>query len=316
MGQKTILDTIANYETANSVRFTEAQKATLLHVVGSSETIANAGTQVLIGNNLVAQSLSGLTTESERVDAAVVALKAGKLTSVATNTNNQTAGSSRVDTVNAARTTAENLSIGTNGFSTNSRIAINNIPNLNTGGSLNPNYIILHRTVSSNLSSPLREAERRSVGTHFYVGTDGTIVQASSTNNRTIHLRDSGNAAARVFDPSPSAPHNNNSIGIEVVGMYNETTRTWDPLTPRQIEATAFLVNSLKTTYNIPQTNVRNHEDVQPKTVGEGATVSRAIAPYVQGKMIKGSLNEVINNALANTNSNPVVAPVQRVGIR
>jgi hypothetical protein len=314
MGQKSILDTISNYETANSIRFTEAQKATLLHVVGSSETIANAGTQVLIGNNLVAQSLSGLTTESERVDAAVVALKAGKLTSVATNTNNQTAGSSRVDMVNAARTTAENLSIGTNGFSANSRITVNEIPALNRGRINTPTNIILHRTVSSNLSSPLNSARDRGVGTHFYVGTDGTIVQAASTNNRTSHLRETGPGG--VFDRTAAGPHNNNSIGIEVVGNYNATTRTWDPLTPRQIEATAFLVNSLKTTYNIPQTNVRNHEDVQPKTLGEGATVSRAIAPYMETKMIKGSLNQVINNALANTNINPVTTPVQRVGIR
>jgi N-acetylmuramoyl-L-alanine amidase len=314
MGQKTILDTIANYETTNSVRFTEAQKATLLSVVTNSETINNQGTQVLSGNNLVAQSLSNLTTETERVNAAVVALRAGKLTPIVTNARNEGLTPTQVDTVNAARTTSENLSIGTNGFSTNSRITANNIPALNQGSINTPSYVILHRTVSSNITSPLNSARNTGVGTHFYVGTDGAIVQASSMNNRTSHLRSTGRGG--VFDRAASAPHNNNSIGIEVVGNYNATTRTWDPLTARQIESVAFLVNSLKTTYNISQTNVRNHEDVQPKTAGEGATVSQAIAPYMQNRLIKGSLNEVINNALGNTNTPPPTSPQQRVGIR
>jgi hypothetical protein len=314
MGQKTILDTIANYETTNSVRFTEAQKATLLNVVANSETINNVGTQALSGNNLVAQSLSTLPTETERVDAAVAALKAGKLTPVGANAINETSTSTRIDTVNAAKTTSENLSIGTNGFSANSRITANNISALNQGTINTPSYVILHRTVSSNITSPLNSARNTGVGTHFYVGTDGAIVQASSMNNRTSHLRSTGKGG--VFDKRASAPHNNNSIGIEVVGNYNATTKTWDPLTPKQIESVAFLVNSLKTTYNISQTNVRNHEDVQPKTAGEGATVSQAIAPYMQNRLIKGSLNEVINNAVANTNKSPATSPQQRVGIR
>jgi hypothetical protein len=314
MGQKTILDTIANYETTNSVRFTEAQKATLLSVVMNSETINNVGTQALSGNTLVAQSLSSLTTETERVDAAVVALKSGKLTPLGTNAGSEMLTSARQDTVNAEKTTSENLSIGTNGFSANSRITTNNIAALNQGSINTPSYIILHRTVSSNLTSPLSSARNTGVGAHFYVGTDGTIVQASSMNNRTSHLRSTGKGG--VFDRRASAPHNNNSIGIEVVGNYNATTKTWDPLTAKQIESVAFLVNSLKTNYNISQTNVKNHEDVQPKTAGEGATVAQAIAPYMQSRLIKGSLNEAINNELANANKTPSSSPQPKVGVR
>ena len=55
---------------------------------------------------------------------------------------------------------------------------------------------------------------------------------------------------------------------------------------------------------------------MQPKTAGEGATVSQAIAPYMQSKLIKGSLNEVINDAYANTNKTPVNTAQPRVGLR
>jgi N-acetyl-anhydromuramyl-L-alanine amidase AmpD len=71
-----------------------------------------------------------------------------------------------------------------------------------------------------------------------------------------------------------------------VVGNYNTETKTWDPLTQEQIESTAFLVNSLKTTYSLTNTDIYSHENIQPKTQGEGQVVFDAIYQYLKPSWI------------------------------
>jgi RHS repeat-associated protein len=160
------------------------------------------------------------------------------------------------------------------GMVNNPLIIQRQITNLQKGESSDEKAgVILHRTVSSTSESTLNSFESRGVGTHFLVGPDGAIYQTASLNTKTSHLRES-----QLTNDNLS---NANTIGIEVVGNYNAETKEWDPVTTEQAKSVAFLVNSLITTYGLTNDNIYNHEDVQPKTAGEGRTVYNAILQYL-----------------------------------
>jgi hypothetical protein len=162
----------------------------------------------------------------------------------------------------------------TNGMVNNPLIIQMQIPKLERGtSSAEKAGIILHRTVSSTASGTLSSFRKRGVGTHFLVGPDGTIYQTASLNQKTSHLLES--------QLSNSNLSNANTIGIEVVGNYNAKTQQWDPVSNEQAQSVAFLVNSLIETYDLTNENIYNHEDIQPKTAGEGATVENAIRVYL-----------------------------------
>lgn len=165
------------------------------------------------------------------------------------------------------------LTVGTDGYTQTCHITVHKIPALEHGQLNGVKGIVLHRTVSTNTQGTLNSFGSKGVGTHFLVGKDGEILQTASLNKKTSHVRES--------QLVPWAPGNASSIGIEVVGMYDKATKTWDPVTPSQEKSVAFLTNSLLKTYNLEPWNVRNHEDIQPKTAGEGRTVMNAIKKYL-----------------------------------
>ncbi len=184
-----------------------------------------------------------------------------------------------------SKITKSPTSIIKDGFIKSNDITQHRIPKLESGKALKEKkYIILHRTVSSNTESTLTSFGT-GVGTHFLVGKDGQILQTATLDESTSHLREKGKGA--VYDKSPQAPHNINSIGIEVVGMpvdkdgkstlVNKDIVGWQPLTPEQVTAVSSLVKTLKKEFNIPDESIKTHEGVQPKTKGEGQTVKDAI---------------------------------------
>jgi hypothetical protein len=137
--------------------------------------------------------------------------------------------------------------------------------------------IILHRTVSSNGESQYNQWKNATnpPATHFLVGEDGTIYQTGNLQKYTIHLRDK--QSGQMYEEFFGKILNSNTIGIEVIGNYNEDTKSWDPLTSQQQIATAALVNELMYRYNLEIHQVMTHEGVQRKTKGEGQTVLDAI---------------------------------------
>ena len=161
------------------------------------------------------------------------------------------------------------LTIANDGMISNQRITNNRILKLEKTQMRDVEGIILHRTVSSTASSTINSFKNRGVGTHFLVAKNGTILQTASLDNRTSHLLES--------QLNVGAPRNDQAIGIEVVGNYNPNTRQWETLTKRQIESVSWLTNSLFKTYELNIENIYNHEDIQPKTSGEGGVVYEAI---------------------------------------
>jgi RHS repeat-associated protein len=143
--------------------------------------------------------------------------------------------------------------------------------------------IVLHRTVSETAGQALNSFKDSGVGTHFLIGTDGVIYQTASLNKRTSHLRDRKELLVDNV-------YNQNSIGIEVVGMPldkdgnitkdDKIAVSWQPLTTAQTISVAYLVNSLMTTYGLTIDDIYTHERVQIKLAGEGQTVYEASSPF------------------------------------
>jgi hypothetical protein len=128
--------------------------------------------------------------------------------------------------------------------------------------------VVIHRTVSSSATSAIRETKssQGKTGFHIVVDNDGTITQLNNFQNRANHV---GKQKGTVG--------NFNSIGVEVVGNYNANTKTWDPLTPEQVENTAQAVNTIMQANNLKLEDMYPHEDVSWKTPGEGKTVIDAM---------------------------------------
>jgi N-acetyl-anhydromuramyl-L-alanine amidase AmpD len=138
----------------------------------------------------------------------------------------------------------------------------------------NINSIVLHRTVSSNAGSAINTTMNSygKTGFHIVIDKDGTITQVNNFDNRANHV---GSPKGKVT--------NFNSIGIEIVGMPldkngNPTTIdkevvAWEPLTPEQIENTAFALVAIMEYYDITFENIFPHENVSWKTPGEGQQV-------------------------------------------
>jgi len=139
------------------------------------------------------------------------------------------------------------------------------------------NGVVLHRTVSNSASSAIRTAKSHAgkTGFHIVIDKDGSTTQLVNFNDRANHV---GKQKKNIG--------NYNSVGIEVVGNYNEQTGQWDALTPAQVESTAKAVHALMNEYNLTVNDVYPHEDLSWKTAGEGQVVLDAILP---------ELNNLIN---------------------
>ncbi|MGS2762810.1 N-acetylmuramoyl-L-alanine amidase [Sinomicrobium sp. M5D2P9] len=169
------------------------------------------------------------------------------------------------------------MEVSDDGFITHEKITKNRITALEKYDWKNEvQYIILHRTVSSSASSSLNSF-KRGIGTHFLIGKDGTIYQTATLNKTTSHIRNG---------------YNSKTIGIEVVGMPTDEKgnvtldgkkiKGWEPLTEVQAKSTACIVRGLMKIYNLTIGDVKNHEDLQAKTAGEGKVVYDAIIDIIR----------------------------------
>ncbi len=130
--------------------------------------------------------------------------------------------------------------------------------------------IILHRTEGGNADGAISawKEEKGAAGAHVIVDKDGKIKQVVNFDNK-------ANQVGKTKDPS--FPNNSNSVGVEVVGRYNEKSKNWEPLTPQQVTSTAELVNGIMKAYGLSQKNIYEHDIISWKTNGEGTIVRNAI---------------------------------------
>lgn len=128
--------------------------------------------------------------------------------------------------------------------------------------------IVVHRTVSNTAGSAINSAVSSGgkASFHIVIDKDGSTTQIANLNNVANHV---GKPTGDVS--------NQNSIGIEVVGNFDAATKTWDPLTPSQVEATAQAIHVIGQAYGVGRSGVVPHEDVSRKTAGEGGVVIDAV---------------------------------------
>ncbi len=191
--------------------------------------------------------------------------------------------------------------VGKNGYIQNAGYTIKPIPALERGSMIGPKAIVLHRIVSTTASGPLASFQN-GLGTHFLIDKDGTTYQTASINFHTSHIGPirsrcfvegtcSVQEASKIGKMSPIQGHryekikpyparypiNDDSIGIEVVGMYQESAGLWDPATDAQRDSVSRLVGILKKEYSLTDADIYEHDKISRKTAGEGAGLYNSV---------------------------------------
>lgn len=139
--------------------------------------------------------------------------------------------------------------------------------------------VVAHHTGGPTLEGALNTARRgdpfRSdvkYGYHFYIDTDGTVVQGAPLDARTNHVQPPG-ASQRTARPDIS---NNNSVGVSFVGTGSNPT-------PEQLAAAQNLTRALQAQYGIAPENVVGHGEIQSnRQTSEGMPLVNAIRSGTQ----------------------------------
>ena len=163
-----------------------------------------------------------------------------------------------------------------------------------------PKYIILHHTgVSYNKNADQYEATNRyhkslgwgMIGYHYEIAKDGTI--------------HSGRKESQVGAHCSQSSMNYQSIGIALDGNFDEELPTSE-----QMSSLRFLLSDIRTRWNIPDENIKNHREYARKTCpGKRlpndwfANLIKTVRPDLDGKVLlsveeKGKLYFYTNGRL------------------
>lgn len=211
--------------------------------------------------------------------------------------NQQTVDTTKLTPNNIKQQKVSVIYIDDKGYVQNADFTHDPISALEKGDITGPHAIVLHRTESATASSALTSF-KKGVGTHFLVDKDGTVTQTASLLKYTYHI---GKVRSRCyinktcsldetkkikgFGWSPEKIHNHekekdyptrypinaDSVGIEVVGQYNSTTKKWDEAPEKQLKSIAKIVKLLKKEYSLTDDDIYEHDKISYKTEGEGA---------------------------------------------
>lgn len=185
--------------------------------------------------------------------------------------------------------------IDAKGYIQNAGFVIKPVASLEKGTIRGPRAVVLHRTDSRAIESPLKSFER-GIGTHFIVDKDGTVYQTASLLKKTFHvgkiksrcfeggscpieekkmLRSWGWAPDRIYDHEKVKayperyPMNEDSVGIETVADHDG--KAWESVTPSQSVSIQSIIQILKHEYGLGNADIYEHDKISYKTPGEGA---------------------------------------------
>lgn len=198
-----------------------------------------------------------------------------------------------------------------NGLLVDPKVTQRRFPNLEHGALAKVNAIVLHQTAAPTAQHTFNAygnlAHR--YGAHFLIAKTGTIYQTARVDRITWHV---GTIRARCKETrtcSPAElqrinsilnqlsrslsqryaqlhnhevrkaypgryPHNEDSIGIELVANYDPGTSTFEAVTATQQAALTWLITTLTTELGITLTDVYRHPEVSYKAPGEAATAT------------------------------------------
>jgi len=170
--------------------------------------------------------------------------------------------------------------------------------------------IVLHRTDSSNAASTLQAyADGKKSGAHFLIDKTGNIYQTADMRKICWHIgillprcqvekncnpKELKTITALIHEKGFSFgrrarnlsrhetgkkyplryPSNSDSIGIEVVGKFWPSKKSFDKPTPQQLESLKWLVEIIEKEYKLNiKTDVYAHGAIARKEVSEGAQI-------------------------------------------
>ena len=175
------------------------------------------------------------------------------------------------------------------------------------GALVDHHAIVMHRTAGNSAASAL-SAFKSGIGAHFIIDKDGSIYQTASLDKQVSHVGKiksrcdeegtcsvneqkvidaMGWAPGRIHDHESRKtypdryPLNADSVGIEVVGNYNDTTKVWDAPTAEQKTSISKLTSMLKNEFSLNDKDIYQHDIISYKTKGEGAGLYIPAAPDI-----------------------------------
>jgi N-acetyl-anhydromuramyl-L-alanine amidase AmpD len=179
-----------------------------------------------------------------------------------------------------------------NGAVVDTKVTLKIEPKIEKGPMAAVTGIIVHQTAGSSAASAFASYANGAVGAHFLIDKDGTIYQTARVTQKTWHVgwlqsrcvAELKCAAPKKWDPrgthrselSKSWPNryptNDDSIGVELVGKFDATTRTYETATSAQNASLKWLVAELNLTLKLRATEVFRHPTVSYKEPTEAST--------------------------------------------
>lgn len=179
--------------------------------------------------------------------------------------------------------------------------------NLEHGDMPEVHAIVLHRTNTDSGNSVLNSyGAGQTTGAHFLIDLDGKVYQTADTSKKAWHVgpihrrcedddscSDEDNATINSIrrdreksfgkklklvtkseldtkDYPERLPANEDSIGIEVVGKYDDKLKKFDSPTPGQMESVRRLVVTLQKEHGLTDGDVYTHGEISYKKPSEG----------------------------------------------
>jgi len=175
---------------------------------------------------------------------------------------------------------------------------------LHKGNMTTVNAIVVHQTGASTAQHTFNSYTTSSNGAHFLIDKKGQIYQTALTNQKTYHI---GKVRSRCIETKACSknelstansiylkkglsypvrvknvhnhekvknypdryPINNDSIGIEIVGNYNKSNKTYESINSKQNQSLKWLVNELSTHLKLQSTDIYRHPEVSYKQPSE-----------------------------------------------
>ncbi len=164
-------------------------------------------------------------------------------------------------------------------------------PLIEKGSMTQVNGIIVHQTDGASAESAFAAYRSGQAGAHILIDKEGLIYQTARLNRVAWHV---GKLKARCVSElkcqsqkwNPAATHktesakswpdrfpsNNDSIGIELVGMSDRKTNIYETVTYAQNTSLKWLILQLQATLKMIASEVFRHPDVSYKQPTEAAT--------------------------------------------
>lgn len=167
------------------------------------------------------------------------------------------------------------------------------------------NAVVVHRTNSATAQAVLDTWKKRQEGTHFLISENGKIFQTASikkqcwhtgqiyarcAKTKTCSVKDAKaiekilhkkNTGWRVKYNRVAAhekkklypdrfPHNHDSLGIEVVGVFSKAKKIYEIPNGSQLESLFWLIDELLSTFHFSMHDIYAHGNIARKEPSEG----------------------------------------------